>query len=162
MDYKNVILPILREAGVELRKGFGNAEIVQQKNDFAPSVVTELDRSTEQFLAAKLRAADSSIDFYGEENGGNDHAERFWLCDPIDGTAHFVRGLPFCTTMLCLIENGGVVFSVIYDFVKDDVYWAEKGGGAWKNDEQIHVSNRNFKQRYLSFFSDCLRSARSL
>ena len=151
MNYQKVVFPILREAGGELRKGFGKAKVVQQKGDLAVDVVTALDKETEEFLAEKLRAADSSIEFYGEESGGNNHGERFWVCDPIDGTAHFIRGLPFCTTMLCLIESGQVMFSVIYDFVKDDIYWAEKGKGAWRNDEPIHVSSRSLKQAYLSF-----------
>lgn len=131
-----------------MRKGFGKAEVVHQKSDVAADVVTDLDRKTEEFLSEKLRAADASIDFYGEENGGNDKAERLWICDPIDGTAHFVRGLPFCTTMLCLVENKEVVFSVIYDFVRDDIYWAEKGRGAWRNDKTIDVSNRRTKKSF--------------
>ncbi|HCM36446.1 MAG TPA: hypothetical protein DIS53_00755 [Candidatus Wildermuthbacteria bacterium] len=151
MDYQKIVFPVLREAGEELRKGFGKAEIIQEKGDLAVDVVTALDRKTEEFLATKLRAADPSADFYGEENGGHEDGERFWVCDPIDGTAHFIRGLPFCTTMLCLIENGQVVFSAIYDFVKDDIYWAEKGKGAWRNDDPIHVSKRTLQQAYLSF-----------
>lgn len=151
MNYQKEVLPILRKAGEALRRGFGNAEVVHQKSDYAADVVTDLDRKTEEFLAKKLHKIDVSIDFYGEENGGNDGAERFWICDPIDGTAHFVRGLPFCTTMLCLVENGEVAFSVIYDFVRDDMYWAKKGKGSYRNDDRVMVSNRGLKQAYLSF-----------
>lgn len=151
MNYQKVVFPILRKAGEELREGFGNAEVVDQKSDVAVDVVTALDRKTEEFLAENLRKIDASIDFYGEEYGGNEKAERLWICDPIDGTAHFVRGLPFCTTMLCLVENGEIVFSTIYDFVRDDLYWAQKGKGAYVNEQGIHVSDRNLKQAYLSF-----------
>lgn len=76
MNYQKIVFPMLREAGEELKKGFGKAEVVHQKSDMAVDVVTDLDRKTEEFLATQLRRVDSSIDFYGEENGGNDEAER--------------------------------------------------------------------------------------
>ena len=90
------------------------------------------------------------IDFAGEEFGGSKTAERFWLVDPIDGTTHFVRGIPFCTTMIALIENGGPVFSAVYDFVNDRMYYAEKGHGAKMNGEAIHVSDRPLSNAYLA------------
>ena len=151
MDYKNIVFPLLEEAGGELKKQFGNVKNVHQKVNTYVDVVTDLDRSTEEFLSKQLKKAFPSIEFFGEEFGGNKEVERFWLCDPIDGTAHFVRGLPFCTTMLALVEDGNVVFSVIYDFMKGDFYWAEKGKGAWKKKEAIHVSSRSLKEGYVSF-----------
>ena len=151
MEYKKIVFPLLEKAGEELKRQFGNAEVIHRKSDDAADVVTDLDRKTEEFLTTQLRKAFPSIGFFGEEFGGDKDGERFWLCDPIDGTAHFVRGLPFCTTMLALVEDGNVVFSVIYDFVKGDFYWAAKGKGAWKNKEQMHVSNRSLKEGYVSF-----------
>ena len=151
MDYKKIVFPLLEKAGGELKKQFGNVKNVHQKVNTYVDVVTDLDRSTEEFLSKQLKKAFPSIEFFGEEFGGDKDGERFWLCDPIDGTAHFVRGLPFCTTMLALVEDGNVVFSVIYDFMKGDFYWAEKGKGAWKNKEAIHVSGRSLKEGYISF-----------
>lgn len=74
-----------------------------------------------------------------------------WLVDPIDGTAHFIRGLPFCTTMVALIENGTVLMSVIHDFIREDTYWAIRGKGAFCNDEPIHVSQRTLRQGLISY-----------
>lgn len=85
----------------------------------------------------------------GEEFGGDRKSETFWLSDPIDGTGHFIRGIPFCTTMLALVDKGQVAFALIYDFVNDDVYHAELGKGAYKNDEKISVSDRTLQQAYL-------------
>lgn len=104
--------------------------------------VTELDFSVERFLKKELALAYPDIPFVGEETGGARDADRFWLADPIDGTDHFIRGLPFCTTMLALIENESVVFSVIYDFVNDIIYRAERGKGAYANDRPIRVNSR--------------------
>jgi myo-inositol-1(or 4)-monophosphatase len=65
------------------------------------------------------------------------------------GTQHFVRGLPFCTSMLALIEDGQVVFGAIYDFINDIMYHAEKGKGAFKNEEKISVNNLSLEKSYL-------------
>lgn len=153
-QYFTVIEPLLKETGEKLRPYHGKVEAVHHKTESAADAVTLLDREIETFLAERLQSHDNSIAFYGEEHGGDNQAERFWLADPIDGTAHFIRGLPFCTTMLSLIENQQVVFAVIYDFVHEDIYWAAKGEGAWKNSEPIHVSNRMLKQSYLTYEVD--------
>lgn len=132
------------EAGKELIKHFGNIE-AESKNstgDVSGDIVTRLDRETEELLAQRLGAFDPSIGFRGEESGIRTDGETTWLVDPIDGTNHFVRGLPFCTTMIALIEDGQVVLSVINDFVRGEMYWAILGHGAFCNGEPIHVSQR--------------------
>jgi len=140
------------EAGHELKPYYGNVESLSKGDgDSVGGVVTELDRKTEQFLAIELGKFSSDIGFRGEEFGVQSEADTTWLVDPIDGTAHFIRGLPFCTTMVALIENGTVVMSVIHDFVHDDTYWAIRGKGAYRNDEKISVSQRTLGQSLISF-----------
>src|SRR3989338_3641823 len=150
MTYTEKVLPIIKEAGIELRKFYGKPGEVKNKGGGAYDVVTELDTKTEKFLAESLRKIYPTIDFAGEEFGGSKTRERFWLADPIDGTAHFVRGNLFCTSMIALIENGKTVFSVVYDFINDRMYYAEKGQGAKMDGEPIHVSHRTLKDAYLS------------
>lgn len=130
---------------------WGNIRETTKKDGSSHSVVTELDLSIERFLRDAVKKLDPSAEFSGEEYGGTRDASRFWLCDPIDGTAHFIRGLPFCSVMLALIEDGKVNFSAIYDFIKDDMYHAIRGGGAFKNDEPIHVSERPLEEAYIAF-----------
>lgn len=149
--YADVVTPILREAGEMLLPYFGKTEAVGQKSQSPSDVVTELDTRIEVFLAERLKKQDSSIAFVGEETGGSREQERFWLADPIDGTAHFMRGMPFCTTMIALIESGEVVFSAIYDFLRNEMYVAEKGKGATLNGRPICVSSRRLKDAYVSF-----------
>lgn len=141
------------EAGTELSRHFGTVEAMTKGNtgQNVADVVTELDRQTELFLEQEFRKFDPTIAFRGEEFGVRAEADRTWLVDPIDGTGHFVRGLPFCTTMVALIENNQVIMSVIYDFVRMDMYWAIKGQGAYRNDERLQVSNRPLSKALISF-----------
>lgn len=149
MLYKNLVLPIIRKTRTISLPGWGCCEIIDIKNAHPASIVTETDGAVEDFLKKELYAVYPDIAFVGEENGGNRNAEKFWLVDPIDATGHYMRGLPFTTTMLALIDNGEVVFSVIYDFINDIAYWAEKGEGAYKNDERIYVSSRTLAESYV-------------
>lgn len=142
------IAPLLEHVGEKLRAGFGANEVLRNKAN-SWDLVTKFDEYAERYLAKHLKKIDPGIAFYGEEFGGGLNDGRFWLCDPIDGTMHFVRGLPWCSTMLALVEQGRVVFSVIYDFVHRDFYWAERGAGAWKNQERIRVSSRPLSEACL-------------
>lgn len=128
---------------------YGRAEFSEKRSGRRFELVTELDTRVEDFLEDALARRYPDIAFVGEERGGDKDAERFWLVDPIDGTAHFVRGIPFCTVMLALIENGRAVFSAIYDFVGDIMYHAERGGGAFVNGERIRVNAHPLRGAYL-------------
>jgi myo-inositol-1(or 4)-monophosphatase len=151
MSYIDTVLPIVKEIRNIVLPGYGLANIIDEKSANPADVVTNFDIKVEEFLKDKLSKAFPEIGFVGEEHGGDRNAERFWIVDPIDGTGYYIRGLPFCTTMFALIEHGIVTFSVIYDFVADNIYWAEKGKGAYMNDTKIHVSDRDFKHAYLSW-----------
>jgi myo-inositol-1(or 4)-monophosphatase len=129
---------------------FGNIEVKAYKSASARDAVTEIDQAVETQLKADLKKILPEIPFVGEEFGGDRESDTFWLVDPIDATGHFIRGIPFCTTMLALIDGGQVVFSVIYDFVNDDVYYAERDKGAYKNDQRIFVSDRPLQKAYIS------------
>lgn len=131
---------------------WGNIEVAATKSS-AIDVVTEIDRSIEIHLREVLGRIDPSAGFVGEEFGGDRSKRRFWLVDPIDGTQEFVRGLPFCTTMVALIDSGLVVFSAIYDFVADAMYHASRDRGAYRNGVPIRVSKRNPEGAYV-----CLES----
>ena len=136
------VAAIMRRTRALLMPYYGKVEAVHEKGRGSMDFVTKLDLEIEEYLRVELDRLDSSIEFAGEEFGGTREAERLWLCDPIDGTIHFIRGLPFCTVMLALIERNEVTLSFIYDFVNDNLYHAVRGGGAYLNGEPICVSNR--------------------
>lgn len=149
--YIETLKPLLKEIKDVVLPFYGLVEQIEHKDESGFNVVTELDRKVELFLADRLKDAYPGIEFFGEEFGGNKEAERFWIVDPIDGTANFIRGNPFCTTMVALIEEEKVNFSVIYDFIREDIYVAERGKGATKNGEPISVSDRPLRESFIGY-----------
>lgn len=140
------VLAILRETRAFVLPMWGKAEKIKQKDEQIVNAVTAIDLQVEEFASDKLKKLYQDISFVGEECGGDREAERFWLMDPIDGTLHFMRGTPFCTTMLALVEEGQVTFGAIYDFINDTMYWAEQGKGAYQDTARLHVSTRPLAQ----------------
>ncbi len=113
------------------------------------SVVTEMDMLVEKHLQHALAELDPSIGFGGEETGVDYDQQTFWLVDPIDGTEMFIRGLPFSTNMITLVDNNQPIMSVIYNYSLDEYYLAVKGQGATRNGHPIHVSNRPLDRAYV-------------
>lgn len=148
---QKVALEIVQSAVAKLKPHFGNVEYKQKANADYFDVVTDLDRSTEKLIAHELEKVDSSIGFYGEEFGQVRKGKKQWILDPIDGTSLFIRGIPFCSTMLALTEDPDVLIAIIVNIATGDVYTAIKDGGAKKNGNTISVSSRSLKEAYIGF-----------
>lgn len=144
------VVEIVQKAGEKLVPHFGNVEPIKVKSHLESDVVTSLDIETEEFLKDAFKKVDPAISFRGEETVRDEDAELVWVVDPIDGTAHFVRGNPFCTTMVALIENGIVTTSVIHNFVTKETFVAERGNGAYRNGQKIAVSQRPLNRAYIA------------
>jgi fructose-1,6-bisphosphatase/inositol monophosphatase family enzyme len=143
-------IQVTRAVGSRLRPQFGKAAPVKSKGVLGTDAVTQQDLDAEQFLYKRLRQEYPAIGFIGEELGDRQtDTERFWLVDPVDGTGCFIRGLPFCTTMVALVERGEVVFSIINNFVTHELFVAQKGQGALLNGNPIQVSTRWLAGAYL-------------
>lgn len=140
--------PILDEIREIVMPHFGNVEFERKDDDWG-SPITELDMAVENHLKEALAKHYPDIEFVGEETGGDRSAKRKWLCDPIDGTSLFIRGIPYCTTMLAFIEDDVVQFGLIYNFVTNDLYWAKRGHGAFKNDQRLQVSDKTPDRSYI-------------
>lgn len=147
----NEIIEVIRSTRALSLPNFGNVDVKEYKSQSATDAVTEIDQKIEAYLKDELSKIMPDVTFVGEEFGGDRESQTFWLVDPIDGTGHYIRGIPFCTTMLALIHDDRVIFSAIYDFVNDDMYYAELGKGSFKNTDKISVSSRSTKQAYVSF-----------
>ncbi|WP_252263505.1 inositol monophosphatase family protein [Paracidobacterium acidisoli] len=139
---------IALEAGALLREYFRRGVATEYKGDV--DLVTEADRASEKQIVERLHAAFPTHGIYGEEGTreGLDREYR-WYIDPLDGTTNFAHSFPvFCVSMglehrpagLAADQDGELVAGVIYDPMRDELFTAEKGRGAWRNGQPIHVS----------------------
>jgi len=112
---------------------------VRIKPDDSP--VTEADLRAEEVIHATLRRAFPGYGFYGEETGRHAmESESIWLVDPLDGTKSFVREAPFFSTQIALLRAGELVLGVSNAPAYDELAWAERGEGAFLNEQRIRVS----------------------
>ncbi|HEU5436782.1 MAG TPA: inositol monophosphatase family protein, partial [Telluria sp.] len=115
----------------------------KQHNDF----VTDVDQAAEQAIIETLLKAYPTHAILGEESGPsknlNDESEFAWIIDPIDGTTNFMHGYPNYCVSIALQQRGVITNAVIFDPVRNDLYTATKGAGAYLNDKRIRVSNHD-------------------
>lgn len=131
-------------AGKSLLRDFGEVEQLQVSMKGPGDFVSAADRRAEEILYRELKKARPDFGFLMEESGkeaGKD-PDRRWIIDPLDGTANFVHGLPQWSISLALEEKGEITAGVIYDPVKDEKFYAEKGNGAFVNSKRLRVSGR--------------------
>jgi histidinol-phosphatase len=127
-----------RAAGeVALRYYRGGFDVVI-KDDRTP--VTQADREAEQLIVERLRRVFPDCGFLGEEFGDSGPKDRRFIIDPIDGTKNFVRGIPVWATLLALEEGGEVTAGVVHNPALGEMFWARRGGGAFRNGERVSVS----------------------
>ena len=104
-----------------------------------------IDQDTEKLIRSSLQKTDISI--LGEEYGGEISDGRYWVIDPIDGTANYFRGLSECCVSIALMEGNEALIGVIYNFNNDQMYTAIKDHGAFLNNTKISVSNIALKSK---------------
>jgi len=131
---------IAREAGGVLMEHFGRVQ-VELKGRF--DVVTEADRASERLIVARLKERFPEHAVVAEEGFGKDSAgaEYRWYVDPLDGTTNFAHSFPMFNATLALEHKGELIAGVIYDPVRDEMFLAERGGGAFLNGARISVSS---------------------
>jgi myo-inositol-1(or 4)-monophosphatase len=147
-EFAHVAEGIARQAGALLRGFYEKGVATEYKGDV--DLVTEADRASEALIVERLKTAFPRHGIYGEE-GTRDHleAEYRWYVDPLDGTTNFAHGFPaFCVVLglehrplgLGADADGEIIAGVTYDPLRDEMFVAEKGRGAWLNGRQIKVS----------------------
>jgi myo-inositol-1(or 4)-monophosphatase len=141
----NIMLKAARRAGRSLVKDFREVENLQVSAKGPGDFVTRADKAAEAILVEDLMEARPNYGFLGEEGTsieGKDPTRR-WIVDPLDGTTNYLHGLPHWAVSIGLEHKGEVVAGVVYDPAKDEMFYAEKGAGAWLNDSQrLRVSGR--------------------
>ena len=140
----NLMIQAARKASRRLLRDFGEVEQLQVSVKGIGDFATRADRQAEAVIREMLMEARPNYGWLGEETGeekGRDPTRR-WIVDPLDGTTNFLHGLPHWAISIALEHKGDIATGVIYDPIKDEMFTAEAGQGAWLNDRRLRVSAR--------------------
>ncbi len=141
-----VMIAAARKAGRKLKRDFGEVSELQVSRKGPSDFVTKADLQAEQTLVEELSKARPGYGFLAEERGvveGSDKTHT-WIVDPLDGTTNFLHGLPhFAVNIALERRDAGIVAAVTYNPATDELFWAEKGRGAWLGDtRRLRVAAR--------------------
>ncbi len=140
----NVMVQAAMKAGRSLARDFGEVQNLQVSLKGPGDYVSQADRKAEEIIHAELSKARPGYSFLMEERGaveGDDDQHR-WIVDPLDGTTNFLHGIPIFAISIGLERQGQMVAGVIYNPAMDELYTAERGGGAFMNDRRLRVAAR--------------------
>ena len=139
-----VMVNAARKASIRLKRDYGEVDQLQVSKKGPADFVTAADIRTEKILREELLRARPNFGFLmeeaGEQLGADTH--RRWIIDPIDGTTNFVHGIAQFAISIAAEENGEFTAGLIFDPIGEELFWAERGQGAYLNDRRIRVSSR--------------------
>jgi myo-inositol-1(or 4)-monophosphatase len=140
----NVMIAAARKAGRSLRRDFGEVENLQVSMKGPADFVTAADRRAEEILYAELTKVRPGYGFLGEEGGRRegDDKTHTWIVDPLDGTTNFLHGIPQFAISIALEREGVIVAGIIYNPANEELFQAERGKGAFLNDQRLRVASR--------------------
>ena len=133
-----------RQAARGLNRDFGELAELQVSRKGAADFVSAADIKAEQSIFESLSKARPGYNFLGEERGliGGTDKTHTWIVDPLDGTTNFLHAIPHFAINIALQREGAIVAAVTYNPVSNDLFWAEKGKGAFVNDRRLRVAAR--------------------
>ena len=140
----NVMVRAAEKAAKGLRRDFGEVEQLQVSRKGPADFVSAADLKADRTLREELSRARPDYGLVTEEHPESPAADgrHRWIVDPLDGTTNFLHGIPHWAISIGLERDGEIVAGVILDVIKNELYWAEKGAGAWLNDRRLRVSGR--------------------
>ena len=140
----NVMVKAARRAGRSLKRDLGEIENLQVSLKGPANFVSLADKRAEEMLYADLEKARPGYGFLGEEGGRREGSDKThsWIVDPLDGTTNFLHGIPQFAISIALAREDTVIAGVIYNPANDELYIAERGKGAFLNDQRLRVAGR--------------------
>ena len=141
----NVMIKASEKASKILIRDFGEIEKLQVSKKGPSDFVTNSDIKAEKIIIEELKKARPNYSIISEENGIdiNKDKDNTWIIDPIDGTVNFLHGIPHFAISIALKSNNEIVSGLIFDPIKDEMFYAEKNSGAFYNNQRIRVSKKN-------------------
>ena len=125
-------------------RDFGEVEKLQVSKKGPRDFVTKTDKHVEKILIEELSKTKKNYSFLSEEIGSvkNKDVDNIWIIDPIDGTTNFLHGIPHFSICVALESKKEIISGLIYDPIKDEMFYAEKNKGAYLNNQRLRVSNK--------------------
>tara|TARA_B100001287_G_C22628846_1_gene504016 strand:- start:28 stop:768 length:741 start_codon:yes stop_codon:yes gene_type:complete len=141
----NIMIKASEKASKILIKDFGEIEKLQVSKKGPNDFVTNSDLKTEQIIINELKKAKPNYSILSEEKGieNNKDENNTWIIDPIDGTINYLHGIPHFAISIALKSYDQIIAGLIYDPIKDEMFYAEKNNGAYFNNQRIKVSKKN-------------------
>jgi myo-inositol-1(or 4)-monophosphatase len=142
------------KASKSIIRDFGEVEKLQVSKKGPNDFVTKTDKNVEKILIEELLKTKKNFSFLAEESGciKNKDKENIWIIDPIDGTTNFLHGIPHFAICIAYQSKGEILSGLIFDPIKDEMFFAEKDKGAFLNNQRLRVSKKNL-------LDDCLFSS---
>ena len=152
----NIMIKACEKASKVIIRDFGEIENLQVSKKGPRDFVTKTDKRVEEILIQELSKVKKNYSFLTEETGiiENQDKDKIWIIDPIDGTTNFLHAIPHFAISIALKINEDLQSAIVFDPIKNEIYYAEKDNGAFFNNQRIRVSNKNN-------LDDCLFSSNS-
>ena len=147
----NIMIKAVEKASKSVIRDFGEVEKLQVSKKGPRDFVTKTDKHVEKILIDELSKTKSNYSFLSEEVGRIEKKDKdnIWIIDPIDGTTNFLHGIPHFAICIALESKKEIVSGLIYDPIKDEMFYAEKNKGAYLNNQRLRVSNKNLIEECL-------------
>ena len=150
----NLMIKAVEKASKSLIRDFGEVEKLQVSKKGPRDFVTKTDKKIEKILIEELSKSKKNYSFITEETGKikNKDKENVWIIDPIDGTTNFLHGIPHFAICVAHQSKEEIISGLIYDPIKDEMFFSEKNKGSYLNNQRLRVSSK-------SSIEDCLFSS---
>ena len=141
----NLMIKACEKASRVIIRDFGEIENLQVSKKGPKDFVTKTDKRVEKILIEELSKTKKNYSFITEETGKilNKNKDIFWLLDPIDGTINFLHGIPHFAISVALQINNEIAIGLIFDPIKNEIFYAEKNNGSYINNNRIRVSKKS-------------------
>ena len=141
----NIMIKAVEKASKSIIRDFGEVEKLQVSKKGPNDFVTKTDKHVEKILIEELSKTKKNYSFLTEETGiiNNKDKDHIWIIDPIDGTNNFLHGIPHFAISIALKSKEELVSALIFDPIKDEMFFAEKDKGAFLNNQRLRVSKKN-------------------
>ena len=141
----NLMIKACEKVSKIIIRDFGELENLQVSKKGPKDFVTKTDKKVEKILIEELTKSKKNYSFIAEETGKifNKDKNNFWIIDPIDGTTNFLHGIPHFAISIALQKEGEIVVGLVFDPIKNEIFYAEKNCGSYMNNNRVRVSNKS-------------------